>query len=280
MSEMKGKIIKGIAGFYYVDDGAGTVVQCRAKGVFRSRKVKPLVGDNVEFDLTDEKDLEGNVTEILPRKNALIRPAAANVDQALVVFALSHPAPNLNLLDRFLVMMEAQQVPVIICFNKADLADEKEEEKYRLIYEPAGYQVMFTSVREKTGVEAVREKLTGKTTVFAGPSGVGKSSLTNELFPEAAMETGSISRKIQRGRHTTRHTETAHWSGRIFPRRAKANICPVSFPSPLQLQVLSRTLVNITWYPAAHRSGGTFLPLFRLRGLVEADDHRYLLGPP
>mgnify|MGYP005759317261 FL=1 len=207
MSEMKGKIIKGIAGFYYVDDGAGTVVQCRAKGVFRSRKVKPLVGDNVEFDLTDEKDLEGNVTEILPRKNALIRPAAANVDQALVVFALSHPDPNLNLLDRFLVMMEAQQVPVIICFNKADLADEKEEEKYRLIYEPAGYQVMFTSVREKTGVEAVREKLTGKTTVFAGPSGVGKSSLTNELFPEAAMETGSISRKIQRGRHTTRHTE-------------------------------------------------------------------------
>ena len=207
MSEMKGKIIKGIAGFYYVDDGAGTVVQCRAKGVFRSRKVKPLVGDNVEFDLTDEKDLEGNVTEILPRKNALIRPAAANVDQALVVFALSHPAPNLNLLDRFLVMMEAQQVPVIICFNKADLADEKEEEKYRLIYEPAGYQVMFTSVREKTGVETVREKLTGKTTVFAGPSGVGKSSLTNQIQPEAAMETGAISEKIRRGRHTTRHSE-------------------------------------------------------------------------
>ncbi len=190
-----------------MDDGQGLVVQCRAKGVFRNRKVKPLVGDNVEFDLTDEKDLEGNVTEILPRKNALIRPAAANVDQALVVFAVSHPEPNLNLLDRFLVMMEAQQVPVIICFNKADLTDEGREETYRRIYETAGYEVMFTSTYDKTGIQEVREKLSGKTTVFAGPSGVGKSSLTNELFPAAAMATGSISRKIQRGRHTTRHTE-------------------------------------------------------------------------
>ena len=159
-----------------MDDGQGLVVQCRAKGVFRNRKIKPLVGDNVEFDLTDEKDLEGNVTEILPRKNALIRPAAANVDQALVVFAVSHPEPNLNLLDRFLVMMEAQQVPVIICFNKADLQNEGRGEEYRRIYETAGYEVMFTSTYEETGIEQVREKLAGKTTVFAGPSGVGKSS--------------------------------------------------------------------------------------------------------
>ena len=204
---MRGKIIKGIAGFYYVDDGTGVLVQCRAKGVFRNRNLKPLVGDNVEFDLLDEKDMEGNVTEILPRKNALVRPAAANVDQALVVFALTHPDPNLNLLDRFLVMMEAQQVPVIICFNKADLAGEKEEERYRFIYETAGYEVLFLSALENRGLDQVRERLAGKTTVFAGPSGVGKSSLTNRLFPEAAMETGDISQKIKRGRHTTRHSE-------------------------------------------------------------------------
>ncbi len=204
---MKGKIIKGIAGFYYVHDGKNMIVQCRAKGVFRSRGVKPLVGDDVEFDLLDEKDLEGNITAILPRKNALIRPAAANVDQALVVFALTHPEPNLNLLDRFLVMMEAQQVPVIICFNKSDLKGEGEEECYRFAYETAGYEVCFISAREGTGLDRIRERLKGKTTVLAGPSGVGKSSLTNALFPAAAMETGSISEKIQRGKHTTRHTE-------------------------------------------------------------------------
>lgn len=204
---MRGKIIKGIAGFYYVHDGKDTVVQCRAKGVFRSRGLKPLVGDNVEFDLLDEKDLEGNITEILPRKNSLIRPAAANVDQALVVFALTHPEPNLNLLDRFLVMMEAQGVPVIICFNKADLGEAGEEEKYRFAYETAGYEVHVISALEGIGLEEIRMRLEGKTTVLAGPSGVGKSSLTNALFPAAAMETGSISEKIQRGKHTTRHTE-------------------------------------------------------------------------
>lgn len=190
-----------------MDDGTGVLVQCRAKGVFRNRNLKPLVGDNVEFDLLDEKDMEGNVTEILPRKNALVRPAAANVDQALVVFALTHPDPNLNLLDRFLVMMEAQQVPVIICFNKADLAGEEEEERYRFIYETAGYEVLFLSALENRGLDQVRERLAGKTTVFAGPSGVGKSSLINLLSPEASMETGDISRKIERGRHTTRHSE-------------------------------------------------------------------------
>ena len=182
-------------------------MQCRAKGVFRSRGLKPLVGDDVEFDLTDEKDLEGNITEILPRKNALVRPAAANVDQALVVFSITHPEPNLNLLDRFLVMMEAQEVPVVICFNKTDLTGGAGEETYRAAYEAAGYEVLFISARKGLGLEAVRSRMEGKTTVLAGPSGVGKSSLTNALFPQAAMETGSISKKIQRGKHTTRHTE-------------------------------------------------------------------------
>ena len=204
---MTGKIIKGIAGFYYVHDGKSDVFQCKAKGVFRNRKIKPLVGDDVEFEITDEKDKEGNITEILPRKNSLIRPAVANIDQAIVVFALMDPEPNLNRLDRFLVMMETQQIPVTICFNKADLTKAKEEEKYRAIYEPAGYDVVFVSVYEKEGIDEIRKRIAGKTTVLAGPSGVGKSSLTNCLYPEAEMETGSVSEKIRRGRHTTRHSQ-------------------------------------------------------------------------
>lgn len=204
---MTGKIIKGIAGFYYVNDGENRVYQCRAKGIFRNRKIKPLVGDNVEFSILDEEAGEGNIDEILPRKNALVRPAAANVDQALVLFALTQPSPNLNLLDRFLVMMAMEEIPVVICFNKADLGDGAMEEEYKKIYEGAGYEVHFISARTDLGMDQVRELLKGRTTVLAGPSGVGKSSLTNRIQPEASMETGGISRKIERGKHTTRHSE-------------------------------------------------------------------------
>lgn len=204
---MTGKIIKGIAGFYYVNDGENRVYQCRAKGIFRNRKIKPLVGDNVEFSILDEEAGEGNIDEILPRKNALVRPAAANVDQALVLFALTQPSPNLNLLDRFLVMMAMEEIPVVICFNKADLGDGAMEEEYKKIYEGAGYEVHFISARADLGMDQVRELLRGRTTVLAGPSGVGKSSLTNRIQPEASMETGGISRKIERGKHTTRHSE-------------------------------------------------------------------------
>ena len=152
---MTGKIIKGIAGFYYVNNGENKVYQCKAKGIFRNRKIKPLVGDDVEFTVLDEETMEGNIDEILPRKNELIRPAAANVDQALVLFALTHPAPNLNLLDRFLVMMSMENIPVTLCFNKQDLGDEALMEQYRTIYEPAGYPVYFISAREETGIEQV-----------------------------------------------------------------------------------------------------------------------------
>ena len=209
---MTGKIIKGIAGFDYVGNGRGQVYQCKAKGVFRNRGVKPLVGDDVEFSILDEKDQEGNIDAILPRKNELIRPAAANVDQAMVVFALSHPAPNFNLLDRFLVMMERQNMPVILCFNKADQEQGQDGWDFMGSYRKAGYQVLSISALEKDGVEEVRRLLAGKTTVLAGPSGVGKSTLTNALYPQAEMETGEISKKIQRGRHTTRHSEL-FWIG-------------------------------------------------------------------
>ena len=204
---MKGKIIKGIAGFYYVHDGVGTVYECKAKGIFRNRKIKPLVGDDVEITVLNEEEKTGNIDQILPRKNQLIRPAVSNVDQAVVVFAITEPMPNPNLLDRFLVMMERQEVPVIICFNKIDLSSQEEIDKLKAIYEPAGYPLHFISTYEEAGLATLHQLIAGKTTVLAGPSGVGKSSITNFLQPEAGMETGTVSEKIKRGKHTTRHSE-------------------------------------------------------------------------
>lgn len=204
---MTGKILKGIAGFYYVNGTDENIYECKAKGIFRNKNVKPLVGDDVEFSVLDSIELKGNIEQILPRKNVLVRPAVANVDQALVLFAITHPEPNLNLLDRFLVMMEVQEVPVKICFNKTDLSGSEEKLALGEIYEAAGYPVYFTSTYDDKGIEEIRDLVRGKTTVLAGPSGVGKSSLTNLLYPQAEMETANISEKIQRGKHTTRHSE-------------------------------------------------------------------------
>ena len=171
---MTGKIIKGIAGFYYVHDGVSKVYECKAKGVFRNRKIKPLVGDNVEFDVLSEEQSLGNIVEILPRENSLIRPAVANIDQAMIVFAVADPEPNLNLLDRFLVTMEAQNVPVVICFNKTDLGKEGEAERLAGIYRDAGYDVHLSCALAGEGIEAIHDLLRGKTTALAGPSGVGE----------------------------------------------------------------------------------------------------------
>lgn len=204
---MQGKIMKGIAGFYYVHVEDHGVYECRAKGIFRKEGVKPLVGDNVELDVLDEAEKLGNIRRILPRKSALVRPAVANVDQALVLFAIVKPNPNFNLLDRFLINMERQQLPAVICFNKEDIASDQEKDALRRSYETCGYQVLFISALENRGVEQVKIILEGKTTTLAGPSGVGKSSLINRLAPHIHMETGEISEKIERGRHTTRHSE-------------------------------------------------------------------------
>ncbi|MBD9157807.1 MAG: ribosome small subunit-dependent GTPase A [Lachnospiraceae bacterium] len=204
---MQGKIVKGIAGFYYVHVAESGIYECKAKGAFRNQKVKPLVGDNVRLEVLDEEQKKGNIEEILPRENELIRPAVANIDQALVIFAAAKPKPNFNLLDRFLILMQYQKVPAVVCFNKQDMVDAEELQLLKNTYESAGYQVIFTSAAKEEGIQAVRDLLKGKTTTVAGPSGVGKSSLINLLSPEAEMETGDISRKIERGKHTTRHSE-------------------------------------------------------------------------
>lgn len=199
--------MKGIAGFYYVDVGESGIYECRARGIFRKEKQKPLVGDNVDIQVLDEEKREGNLVKIYPRTSQLIRPAAANVDQALVIFAVRQPDPNLDLLDRFLVAMEQQRVPAVICFNKADLETEDQTKRLQQIYENCGYHVLTVSAKEQQGIDQIRKVLEGKTTVVAGPSGVGKSSITNLLQQEVSMETGEISRKLRRGKHTTRHAQ-------------------------------------------------------------------------
>ena len=205
---MKGKIIKSIAGFYEVHTGEN-VYRCRARGVFRALGVKPLVGDDVEIEVTDTVSvpMEGNVIRLLPRKNELVRPNVANVDQALLIFAITHPAPSYNMLDRFLITMDQRDLPAILCFNKQDLATEEEIRELRETYESCGCRVLFVSVLSPDTLGELREILAGKTTVLTGPSGVGKSTLINTVIPGARMQTGELSRKISRGRNTTRHVE-------------------------------------------------------------------------
>lgn len=193
---MQGKIVKGIAGFYYVHVVGFGIYECKAKGSFRKEKRKPLVGDNVEIDCLSEEEKTGNIIQIFPRKNELIRPAVANIDQALVVFAVTDPKPHFNLLDRFLIMMETKGIPAVLCFNKQDIATEKEIQELQEIYRRCGYQILFTSAKKEENIALVKEVLKGKTTTVAGPSGVGKSSLINILQPEAKMETGKSARRL------------------------------------------------------------------------------------
>mgnify|MGYP001694488504 CR=1 FL=1 len=203
---MRGKIIKGIAGFYYVQV-QDKVYECKAKGIFRYKNEKPLVGDNVEIEVLNEQEATGTITRIEERNNSLIRPEVANIDQALIVFAAKSPAPNLNLLDRFLLMMQTQGIATVICFNKKDDADEKYLAELADNYRGCGSRIFMTSTFTGEGIKEFGECLKNKTSVLAGPSGVGKSSIINRLFPEAGMEIGEISEKIKRGKHTTRHSE-------------------------------------------------------------------------
>lgn len=204
---MTGKIIKGIGGFYYVHVPGKGVYECRARGILRKEKIKPLIGDNVSMSVLDETEKLGNVDEILPRSNEMDRPTVANIDQAVIVFAVSQPEPNFNLLDRFLVMVAQKGIHAIICFNKIDILPAKQVDAIFETYEHTGYKVVTTSSLEGHGIEELKASLYGRTTVFAGPSGVGKSSILNMIQTEMVLETGTVSEKIGRGKHTTRHAE-------------------------------------------------------------------------
>ena len=203
----KGKIIKGIAGTFSVKVDGGLVYACKAKGVFRKERIKPVIGDNVIIDIISEDSLEGNITEILDRKNILIRPSVANIDMALIVAALKSPDPNFMMLDKLILHFKRQDIPIVLCFNKEDLSDESLIDEYTSIYRDSGVNVVTTSAGNGFGVESLKSLLKGKTTCIAGPSGVGKSTIINSLQDNIQMETGDISVKLKRGKHTTRHSE-------------------------------------------------------------------------
>ncbi|MGG1311288.1 ribosome small subunit-dependent GTPase A [Cohnella laeviribosi] len=210
----EGMIIKALSGYYYVrPDEGGDPVQCRARGIFKKRGVSPLVGDRVKFSETENG--EGIVDEILPRSTELVRPPVANVDLAVLVFSVVHPDLNLLLLDKFLVHTESAGLDALIVFTKFDAADGEPDrerivesvEAARQLYESIGYGSLVTSARRGEGIEELKRRLSGRISVFAGQSGVGKSSLLNALVPGLKLETSEISKKLGRGRHTTRHVE-------------------------------------------------------------------------
>lgn len=203
---LKGVILKGIGGFYYIDTENG-VYECRARGIFRKEGIRPTVGDDVEISILDEVHKKGSLDVILPRRNELIRPRVANVDQAVIVFAAKSPNMNMDLLDRFLILAEEQELDIVLVINKIDRDKSSRYKEAAELYRKAGYTVICTSAEKGEGIEALREVLTDKISVFAGPSGVGKSSLINKTFPGLSLNTGEISEKIQRGKHTTRHAE-------------------------------------------------------------------------
>lgn len=203
-----GQIRKALSGYYYVYD-EGKLLQCRGRGVFRKRGEQPLVGDFVEYEKVEEGS-DGVIKKIFPRKNELIRPPIANVDQSLLVFSVKEPDFNTILLDRFLVILESHQVIPIICLTKMDLLTEKEKDEinsYIKIYKDIGYEVVDTYKNDPTLLDRLEPILKGKTTVLAGQSGVGKSTLLNTLIPNLNLKTGEISQSLGRGKHTTRHVE-------------------------------------------------------------------------
>lgn len=203
---LNGQIIKGIGGFYYVDTQVG-LYECRARGIFRKQKVTPLVGDRVAMSVVDEENKKGVIEEINKRDTELVRPPIANVDKALIVFAIKNPKPNLSLLDRFIVLAEKEGLEIVIILTKADLDDENMLDEVKSTYELSGYKVIPVSNKTKLNIDKVKDELAGNVVVFAGPSGVGKSSLLNEIDKNFKLQTGEVSDKIKRGKHTTRHAE-------------------------------------------------------------------------
>lgn len=203
---IEGIITKGIGGFYYIDTKQG-VYECRARGIFRKDKVTPLVGDNVKITVVDEENKKGVLEEIKDRETELVRPPISNVNKSIIVFAVKDPNPNLSLLDRFIVLAEREELEIVIVLTKSDLATDEELENLKRIYETSGYKVIPVSNKAKINIDKVKEELKDNIVVFAGPSGVGKSTLLNNIDSKFQLQTGEVSDKIKRGKHTTRHAE-------------------------------------------------------------------------
>lgn len=202
---MRGRIVKGIGGFYYVySNESDSLYQCRARGIFKKDGIVPMVGDWVDMEVLDDGD--GVINKIHKRRNEFIRPAISNVDQLLVVMAFCNPEPNLRIIDRLLVMAEKSQTQGMIVMNKLDLSTKEERERISGIYKGL-YPIFYVNGLTGEGLESLSKALAENSTALAGPSGVGKSTLLNDLKPQAQAEVGSLSRKTSRGKHTTRHVE-------------------------------------------------------------------------
>ncbi len=211
MIENVGTIIKNYNGYYYVALSNKTVA-CKLRGRLKKEKFSILTGDRVQISLNEDKS-EGNIEQVLSRKNRLIKPAVANIDQIVLVFSLKNPDYKQNIVDRFLVLASQADIPIIICFNKVDLSDIKSCKNIAQIYEQIGYEVLFVSVLTGEGLDGLTAKLHNKITVFAGLSGVGKSSILNYLNPEFSLATGEVSEKNNKGRHTTRYSQLIGFDG-------------------------------------------------------------------
>ncbi|CCQ96062.1 putative ribosome biogenesis GTPase RsgA [[Clostridium] ultunense Esp] len=211
---LEGIIIKGIGGFYYVKTGEG-IYECRARGVFREDKITPLIGDNVLIRISEE-DNTGYIEKIMERKSQLMRPPVANVTQAIIVMSIKKPDINYWLLDRFIVMAEHQNLNIGICINKIDLSLEDEIQQIDKIYGKTEYPIVKTSTKSGEGIEDLKKILKKNVTVFAGPSGVGKSSLLNRMHPGLELKIGDVSKKTTRGKHTTRHVELIDMDSQSF----------------------------------------------------------------
>ena len=203
INELSGRILKGIGGFYYVSTEEG-VFECRARGLFRKQNITPLVGDNVILRSIDEINKTAMLFEILPRKNCLIRPAVSNVDSLIAVISVENPRPNLFLLDKVIASAEKASIDIVICINKTDISDAG---GYKDIYVKAGFKVIDLSAKTGENIDMIKAYMKDKVNVFAGNSGVGKSSIINSIFGDEIFETGEISKKAERGKHTTRHSE-------------------------------------------------------------------------
>lgn len=200
---MQGTIVKGIAGFYYVETD-NEIVECKARGKFRYDELTPIVGDKVQITAKNGK---GVIEKVLPRTTELIRPTVANVSQAFVVFAIKNPDINLELLNRFLVLCEYNNLKIVVCINKIDLATKKDIDEIKKILQGTGYDIVYIKAKEEEGIEELVNRLPNNVTVLCGPSGAGKSTLLNKLSGKKLMETGEVSERIGRGKHTTRHSE-------------------------------------------------------------------------
>lgn len=203
---IEGIIIRGVGGNYYVDTGT-EIIECRARGLFRLKNIKPLVGDKVLIRLTEEDEKQGYIEEINERTNEMVRPPVANAEQLLIFLAVTNPEPSFLLLDKLIIAAETNNLKPVICFNKSDLVDEDLMEEYENIFVNTDYRVVFTSIKNENSILELKNILKDKLSVFSGPSGVGKSSIMNAVQPDFQLKTGEISDKLKRGKHTTRHAE-------------------------------------------------------------------------